>query len=407
MTDPTAPSLKPDEQRRGQRLKSDLAAWQGIPAADVRLVRSPYRACPVGAHVDHQLGCVTGMALDRCILMAFAPRTDGRVVLRSEGFEPDVAFDMRADGLEAAGDWADYARGAVAALHGFAGLGVGMTGLISGHRNAGGLSSSAAVGVAYLLALEDVNGILTSAEHNVELDRIIENDFIGLNNGILDQSIILRSRAGHLTFLDCLDGGADQIPFGGSREPALVALFSGLRTPLCDTDYNRRVRECAEAAQELLRLAGLPLPAQPVLRRVPEDVFTRHGERLPPRLRRRALHFFGEQDRVARGVDAWRRGDLEAFGRAVTESGRSSVDNYECGNPYLRDAFEIIGSCDGVYGARFSGAGFRGCCIGVCEPEAAEDAAREALAAYRSEHPDMADAEAYVCRSSDAAAVLE
>jgi galactokinase len=184
-------------------------------------------------------------------------------------------------------------------------------------------------------------------------------------------------------------------------------LVSGLRTPLYDTDYNLRVSECRQAARLLLQACGAPVPQRPALRMVPPDAFALHAGGLPLRLRRRAAHFFGEQDRVARGVQMWRHGDLDGFGRLVGESGRSSIDNYECGNPYLRDAFEILGGCAGVYGARFSGAGFRGCCIGLCDPDAAGDAAREALAAYRAKHPDMAGAEAYVCRSSDAATVTD
>jgi galactokinase/galacturonokinase len=348
------------------------------------------------------------MALDRCILMAFAPLREPRVVLRSEGFGPEVSFDLERVPAAPAGDWADYARGAVHALNGAVRLRRGMAGLVSGYRDCGGLSSSAAVGVAYLLGLEAANGAAVSPEENVELDRRIENAYIGLNNGILDQSIILRSRAGHLTFLDCRSGQFDLVPLGTRPEPVLLVLFSGLTSPLCDTDYNLRVGECREAASQLLALAGTAPPPDAVLRSVPADVFREYGRRLPDRLRRRAAHFFGEQDRVARGVRLWRRGDLKGLGRLVAESGRSSVENYECGNPYLRDAFEILNGLDGVYGARFSGAGFRGCCIGLCDPHAAGDAARDALRLYCARHPDMDGvAETFVCRSADAARVLE
>ena len=98
---------------------------------------------------------------------------------------------------------------------------------------------------------------------------------------------------------------------------------------------------------------------------------------------------------------------MVGFGRLVSESGRSSVENYECGNPYLKTAFEVLGDCPGVYGARFSGAGFRGCCIGLAEPGAEREIARRALGAYLHAHPDVAgEAEVYFCRSADGAGLL-
>ena len=127
----------------------------------------------------------------------------------------------------------------------------------------------------------------------------------------------------------------------------MAVLFSGLRVPLAQTDYNRRVGECRRAAELLLRAAGLPPVDVPHLRAVPEEVFAQYGAALPAPLRRRAAHFFGEQERVRRGMELWRRGDLAGFGRLVSESGQSSVENYECGNPYLRTAFEVLRDCPG------------------------------------------------------------
>ncbi len=282
-----------------------------------------------------------------------------------------------------------------------------MTALVDGYDNVGGLSSSAAVGVAYLLALEAANGLDAGPEENIELDRRIENDYIGLRNGILDQSTILLSRRRQLMHLDCRDATHDLVPLGGG-DFVVAVLFSGLRTPLAQTDYNRRVGECRRATELLLREAGLPVPDPPVLRAVPEDVFERHGASLPAELRRRAAHFFSEQERVRRGLELWRAGDMAGFGRLVTESGRSSVENYECGNPYLRSAFEALRACPGVYGARFSGAGFRGCCIGLAEPGAEEEIGGRALRAYLRAHPDMEGrAEVYFCRSADGAGLIE
>ena len=401
-------SLSEAEQERVALLTDELSRREPLPAGGVCVVRSPYRACPLGAHVDHQLGAVTGMALDRALLLAFAPRSDRRVALSSHQFEGVVEFDL--DGLPsaAAGDWADYARGAAHALR-TAGepLRRGLTGIVSGHDDAGGLSSSAAAGVAYLLALEAANGLDVAPERNIELDRVIENDFIGLDNGILDQSCILLGRRRHLLSLDCKAGRHRAVPLGSDVDFSVAVLFSGLRIPLTGTDYNRRVDECRQAAAALLRAAGQPVPERPVLRDVPADVFDDHHGQLPGPLRRRARHFFTEQERVRRGVEAWRRGDLVQFGRLMSASGRSSVEDYECGNRYLRSAYEILCDCPGVYGARFSGAGFRGCCVALVRPECEEEIARLALERYVEVHPDVVGrAKVYFCRSGDGAALL-
>ena len=296
-----------DEQNasRARTLRRELARWAGVPAGRVRVVRSPYRACPLGAHVDHQLGCVTGMALDRALLLAFVPRADGAVALRSRQFPGTVEFRLE-DVAPAAGDWADYARGAALALRARGGLTTGITALVDGYTNVGGLSSSAAVGVAYLLAFEAANGMANGPDENIELDRFIENNYVGLSNGILDQSTILLGRRGHLLHMDCRDGARELVPLGdrrGGGDFVVAVLFSGLRIPLAQTDYNRRVGECRRAAELLLRAAGMQVPEPPYLRAVPEEVFAERGAALPALLRRRAAHFFGEQERVRRGVE--------------------------------------------------------------------------------------------------------
>ncbi len=389
-------------------LRGELAAWAGLRPEDVRVVRSPYRVCPLGAHVDHQLGMVTGMALDRTLLVAFAPRDDRRLVLKSHQFPSVKAIPLDALPPFAVGDWADYARGAAFALERRSRLGRGITAIVDGHDDVGGLSSSAAAGVAYLLALEAANGLDASSAENIELDRVIENDYIGLNNGILDQSTILLSRAGHLTHVDCESGESRLVPFGGTEEFSVAVLFSGLRARLSDTDYNKRVRECDEAAAVLLEAAGIQVHPDPKLRDVPPEAFEEHARLLPEQWRRRAAHFFGEQDRVRRGVELWKQGDLEAFGGLVNESGRSSIENYECGNEYLRTAYEVLRDCSGVYGARFSGAGFRGCCVGLARPECEGGIAQTALSAYLEAHPDMeGEAKVYFCRPADGAGLLD
>lgn len=395
------------EEQRCEALIDTLVRETGARRQDVRLARSPLRVCPLGAHVDHQLGLVTGMTMDEAILLAYLPEREPRVRVRSLNFSPPVDFPL--DDVPPRGEpaWANYLRGAVVALQRKYPLRHGITGVIGGWMPIGGLSSSAAAGVAYLLALEDVNGLEVSPEENILLDQYIENVYIGLNNGILDQSVILLSNPGHLTYVDCQTMGFDRIPSAEDlAEFDIVVVYSGLSKTLVSTDYNQRVAQCQEAAAFMLAWAGLPVPAEPKLRLVPEEVFREYGDRLPQPLGRRATHFFTEVARVRAGVEAWRRGDLGHFGELMRASGESSIHNYECGAPHLIEIFDILNQCPGVYGSRFSGAGFRGSCIGLSDP-AAREIIREAVEArYPARFPEMKDKfGVFFCRPGGSAGI--
>jgi galactokinase len=137
------------------------------------------------------------------------------------------------------------------------------------------------------------------------------------------------------------------------------------------------------------------------------EVYQAFASDLDPVLARRARHFFSENVRVLQSRRAWDMGDLPGFGALINASGQSSIDNYECGSPELIALYETLRNCPGVYGARFSGAGFRGSCIGLCEP-GAEGAIRAAVdRAYPTAHPHVADRyEVHFCESADGASLL-
>jgi len=378
------------ESRRIGEVVEAVRQRTGSVGGEVAVVRSPLRICPLGAHVDHQHGHVTGCTLDEAVLLAFIPRDDGLVRLWSVDFEGAVEFSLDSIPPAEEGDWGSYPRGCAWALLRAHGIRHGLDGVIAGPLPVGGLSSSAAVDVAYLLALEHANGLSLAVDENVVLAQQVENGFIGLNNGILDQSIILGSRSGHLTWLDCLDRKFDHVPTPAGVQFDIVVAYSGLSQGLVGTGYNQRVSECLAAARELFELAGRPAHHQPTLRNVPPEVFAEHRELLPELLRKRAAHFFGEQDRVAQGIAAWQAGDLATVGALMTESGRSSIENYECGSPHLISLYEILRDAPGVYGTRFSGAGFRGSCLALAEPGARESLCALIADQYPKRHPDVA-----------------
>lgn len=377
--------------------------------ADIRVVRSPYRICPLGAHVDHQLGCVTGMPLDRGITLAFAPNGMQHVRLQSLDFPGEVVSPLDHVPPKADGDWGNYVRGAVLALQQSHPLGVGLDGVIAGELPVGGLSSSAAVGVACLMALAAVNGLTLSHDDLIALDRHVENVTLGLNNGVLDQSVIVAGRKGALLHVDCLTNTRRLLDPPEAMPPfEVLVVHSGVTQALVTTGYNLRVAECEEAARTLLKMAGEPVPENPRLRCVPKAVFESCGTRLPDPLRRRAAHFFSENDRVAEGVSAWSSGDLTRFGERMNASGESSIASYECGSPPLIALYETLRDAPGVYGTRFSGAGFRGACIALIAPSHREEIAAEVRRRYPERCPEYRDRfSIHACGTDDGARIMD
>lgn len=403
MTDrmPTHSSMAPVVER--------LIECYGVEGHAIRVIFAPYRICPLGAHIDHQLGRVTAMALDHGVLLAFAPTAEREVRVRSLDFEGEARVPL--DGGVPApqpDDWGNYPRGAVRAMKTTYPLRRGLVGVTAGRVAEGGLSSSAAVGVAYLLALQHVNQLSVDATENIRLVQRIENDYLGLRIGVLDQSAILLSRDSSLTLIDCADLTHQLIdPAASMPGYDVLIVFSGLRQALVGTGYNQRVAECEEAARMLLRAAGRAR-ATPKLRHVTPEEYEQFGRRLAGPPARRAAHFFSEMERVQQGVQAWQDGDARKFGSLITQSGESSITSYECGAPPLIDLYHALIQAPGVWGARFSGAGFRGCCLALVEAGRAAAVAEEVRAAYAAKRPALADhAWSLRCRTGDGARLVD
>jgi galactokinase len=330
------------------------------------------------------------MTLDRAIFLAFVPREDRRVVVESLNFPGQVDFELDNIPSKVPRDWGNYARGAAMALTEAYDLSLGISAVVSGSMPIGGLSSSAAVGIAYLLALETANDLDLTPEDNIKLDRCIENGYLGLRNGVLDQSMILLSERNCLTYLDCQSMQVEKVPSSRAENPfEILVVYSGVSQSLTGTDYNNRVVECQTAARRLLALAGEPIPEVPRLRMVDPEIYELYGHRLKTALRRRARHFFTEIDRVQCGVRAWRDGDIDTVGKLMQASGASSVYNYESGCPHLTTLYEILSECPWVYGARFSGGGFRGSCIGLSHPDYRSEIEAFIHHRYPEAHPDI------------------
>ena len=368
--------------------------------ADAFLVEAPLRICPLGAHVDHQGGVVTGMTVDRQVVLAVAPTTDSIVRISSLDFAGDVVLDLRESKPARAGDWGDYVRAALSVLSSKYPLMVGFRAVVAGDLPGAGLSSSAAVLVAYFFALSRVNGIELSRAEISAFVQEAENSYIGVASGRLDQSIILFAEPSCLTRVDCSDLSIEQIsrPPGSPDYRVLVA-FSGVRRTLAGSGFNARVDECREAARILLERVGASPCGVPVLSDVAPEIFAEYGARLPRALRRRAAHYFSEERRVLKGVEAWSKGDLHRFGALMNSSGASSIHNYECGTAELVTLYELLRDARGVFGTRFSGGGFGGCCVALIDPAAGEKITEDVARRYEAVHPEAAAAASFhICQ---------
>ena len=372
---------------------------------------SPYRVCPLGAHVDHQHGLVTGFAIDKGVDLWFNVTDDGSVRLTSRTFEGEVNFHLQTPSQVREHHWGDYARGAKFALKKRFDLTRGIEGVIQGSLPVGGLSSSAAVLIAYVMAFAKANGIALRPFEVVQIASEAEREYIGLNNGLLDQSCIALGRKDGLLFLDCDTNDYRII----KKNPAMPdfeigIFFSGLTRSLVNSDYNLRVYECKTAAWNMLAYTDQPLKTfdKTFLRDIPKTTFEKTRIAMPARFARRAEHFYSEYRRVRQGVTAWETGNLKLFGKLAFDSCESSIRNYECGSPELIAIYDIMRTLPGVWGGRFSGAGFKGACIALVDPACKEQIGSELTARYLEQFPEYENTfQVFWVRPDDGARFVE
>ena len=365
---------------------------------------SPYRICPIGAHSDHNLGKITGFAIDKGIHIAFRPKQNGVIEMVSLQFPKRAQWHIKEIGKKT-GDWADYLRGATWALSKTYSLELGLCGVIEGSLPIGGLSSSAAVILAFLDALAKVNKIRLGDQELIRIAFDAEKNYVGVNVGTLDQSCEVLSRADHLLYLDCKDNRYELIPTPAAMKPYAIAIFfSGLEHSLAGSKYNMRVDELRAGVYALQAFSGCDYGKfhEANARDVAFTIYQNYKDKLPVQWRRRCEHWYTEFQRVEAGAEAWRRGDIEAYGRLCFESGWSSIHNWESGAPEQIKLYEIMRETPGIYGGRFSGAGFKGCCMALIDPAYTDSIQERVEREYLTAYPNMKGKYSFhLCKSAD------
>ena len=365
----------------------------------------PYRICPIGAHSDHNLGKITGLAIDKGIHIAYSPKQNGVVEMLSLQFPKRAQWHIASVPDKKVGDWADYLRGATLVLGNKYRLQTGLCGVIEGSLPIGGLSSSAAVTIAFMSALCKVNNIVLTQQEMIDLAYEAELNYVGVSIGKLDQSCELLSKKDHLLYLDTKDGSYELIPRSPAMKPWKIAIFfSGLEHNLAGSKFNMRVDELRSGVYALQAYAGMEYGKfkDANARNVPREIYEQYKDRLPVQWARRCEHWYSEFERVEKGAEAWRRGDIEAYGKLSFESGWSSIHNWESGAPEQIRLYEIMTHTDGIYGGRFSGAGFKGCCMALIDPAFEESISRQVTQEYLTSFPHLTGKyDVFICESAD------
>ena len=373
--------------------------------APINVAFTPYRVCPLGAHSDHNLGKITGFAIDKGIHIAYGPKQNGVIEIQSVQFEGRAQWHVTAVPTQKQGDWADHLRGATIALGKRYPLRTGLCAVVDGELPIGGLSSSAAVIITFLSALCNMNNITLTERELITISKEAENEYVGVSCGKLDQSCEIYCRKNNLLFMDMLDDSFELIPEAENMKPYKIAIFfSGLERSLAGSAFNMRVDECRSAAYALKAFSGMEYGKfeETNLRDVPRDVYDRYKDKLPENWRKRAEHWYTEYDRVHKGAQAFRCGDIEAFGKLCFESGASSIYNWETGSPELKKLYEIMTQTEGIYGGRFSGAGFKGCCMALIDPAFEDSIAQKVKSEYLKAFPQLSEKYSYhICETSD------
>ncbi len=365
----------------------------------------PYRVCPIGAHSDHQYGKITGFAIDKGIHIAYHEKRNGVIEMSSLNFEKRAQWHIASIPKVKENDWADYLRGATLALSKRYPLTVGLCGVIEGSLPIGGLSSSAAVIISFLSALTAVNHIHLTQTEMILCALEAENSYVGVACGKLDQSCEVYSKKNHLLYLDTKDDSFELIPTHPDMKPYKIAIFfSGIERSLAGSQFNMRVDECRSAGYALKAFAGMEYGkfSETYLRDVPVEIYHQYKDKLPENWAKRAEHWYTEFERVQKGAEAFRNGDIETFGKLSFESGKSSIDYYETGSPELKTLYEIMLKTDGIYGGRFSGAGFKGCCMALIDPAYEESIVKTVSREYIKAFPQLdGKYSAHICVSAD------
>ncbi len=339
---------------------------------DIRFYFSPGRVNLIGEHTDYNGGHVFPCALTIGTYGVARKRADRKIRLYSENFSKMGVIETSLDDLvyrDSAG-WTNYPKGIVWTFQekGYP-VEKGFDMLMYGNiPNGSGLSSSASVELLMGIILKDLFGYEDLTMINLALiGQYGENNFNGMNCGIMDQFAIAMGKKDHAIFLDTQNLQYEYAPIRMDGYKIVIAA-SNKKRRLTDSKYNERRAECEEALKDIQSVKKIQ-----ALGELTEEEFEQVKDAVKdPVCRKRAKHAVYENQRTIQAVKALKNNDLETFGKLMNESHVSLRDDYEVTGKELDTLVEAAWKQDGVIGSRMTGAGFGGCTVSIVKEEAVD-----------------------------------
>ena len=372
---------------------------------DIRSYFAPGRVNLIGEHTDYNGGHVFPCALTIGTYAIVRKREDRNFRFYSTNFESLGVIEASLDNLkyDKALDWTNYPLGVVWAFieKGYP-VDYGFDMLLFGNiPNGSGLSSSASVEVVTGVALRDLFGYDDISMIDIALfGQYSENNFNGVNCGIMDQFAIAMGKKDQAIFLDTSDLSYTYAPIKLADEKIVIAC-SNKKRGLGDSKYNERRAECEEALAELQTKLAIK-----ALGELSEEEFEANKDLIKSEVRqRRAKHAVYENQRTLKAVDALKAGNLEEFGKLMNASHVSLRDDYEVTGIELDTLVENAWEQEGVIGSRMTGAGFGGCTVSIVKTNCVDKFIENVGKAYLEKIGYAADF--YVVEIGDGGRVLE
>ena len=371
---------------------------EALPSAEWIAV-APGRVNLLGEHVDYNDGLVLPAAIDRTVRAAIAARDDGFVHVRSLDLDASVSFSLEGleEKLDAEGKplphWALYPAGVAWALQQEGFKPAGMDAVITSNVPIGaGLSSSAAVELAFAAGWQAIGNWKIERMRLAQICRRAENDYAGVNCGLMDQFACAHGVARHALFFDTRSLAWQPIPL--PLNTSIVIADSSIERELSGSAYNQRRQEC----QDALAFAQQAFPQARSLRDISVQDLQHLADRMPQTLFSRMRHVVEEIERVKQGCQLLFADDTRGFGQLMAAGHASLRDLFAVSIPELDMLVEIALKLPGCFGARLTGAGFGGCTVNLVESSAAETFARQLGAAYLAQ--SGMDAKITICKLS-------
>jgi galactokinase len=342
------------------------------PGGDIQVYFAPGRVNLIGEHTDYNGGHVFPCALTMGTYAAARKREDKKLRFYSMNFDKLGVIETSIENLskKKEDDWANYPKGVIWSMQkkGLAiekGLDIVYYGNIP---NGSGLSSSASIEVLTGFILHKLFGLTISLTEVALLSQYAENNFVGVNCGIMDQFAIAMGKKDHAIFLDTADLSYEYAPLA-LGDAKIVIMNTNKKRGLGDSKYNERRSECEAALKDLQKV--VPIKA---LGELTEEKFEEYKTAIQnPIHRKRAKHAIYENQRTIKAVEALKNNDLAMFGRLMNASHTSLQYDYEVTGVELDTMVEAAWKQEGVIGARMTGAGFGGCAVSIVKEEAVKD----------------------------------